>query len=146
MPRKKVVYTGDDLRRMRTETYGAGVREVARASLVAPSTVLRWESIAQLPRCPTGALRKILYVLRVRLCERRFPTGDKMGPHERLGLVEPASVPCGAKTRAGGPCKKPPVPGKRRCRLHGGLSTGPKTPEGRAKCANAARNRRTRAE
>ena len=27
--------------------------------------------------------------------------------------------------------------GKRRCRLHGGLSTGPKTPEGRARIAAA---------
>lgn len=31
---------------------------------------------------------------------------------------------CGAKTRAGKPCKKTPVEGKKRCRLHGGLSPG----------------------
>ena len=42
------------------------------------------------------------------------------------------STKCGAKTRSGVPCAKFPVEGKRRCRLHGGLSTGPKTPEGRA--------------
>jgi len=29
---------------------------------------------------------------------------------------------CGAKTRAGTPCKKSPLDGKVRCRLHGGLS------------------------
>jgi hypothetical protein len=28
-------------------------------------------------------------------------------------------------------CKRPPVPGRTRCRLHGGLSTGPRTPEGK---------------
>tara|TARA_A100001015_G_scaffold237903_1_gene270636 strand:- start:954 stop:1241 length:288 start_codon:yes stop_codon:yes gene_type:complete len=39
---------------------------------------------------------------------------------------------CGAKTRSGAPCAKFPIEGKRRCRLHGGLSTGRKTPEGRA--------------
>ncbi|WP_280922669.1 HGGxSTG domain-containing protein [Ruegeria sp. HKCCSP351] len=33
---------------------------------------------------------------------------------------------CGAKTRNGGQCQALVVPGKRRCRLHGGLSTGPK--------------------
>nr|WP_276525746.1 HGGxSTG domain-containing protein [Ruegeria profundi] len=33
---------------------------------------------------------------------------------------------CGAKTRTGGQCQARVVPGKRRCRLHGGLSTGPK--------------------
>lgn len=38
---------------------------------------------------------------------------------------------CGARTRSSGrPCQMPAVHGKRRCRLHGGLSTGPKTPAG----------------
>ncbi|WP_315901688.1 HGGxSTG domain-containing protein [Ruegeria arenilitoris] len=41
---------------------------------------------------------------------------------------------CGAKTRSGGRCKARVVPGKRRCRLHGGLSTGPK------KCARGKRS------
>lgn len=40
---------------------------------------------------------------------------------------------CGAKTRGGAPCKNPAVTGRRRCRLHGGRSTGAKTPEGLAK-------------
>ena len=39
---------------------------------------------------------------------------------------------CGAKTRSGMPCEKFPLASKRRCRLHGGLSTGPKTEAGRA--------------
>lgn len=34
---------------------------------------------------------------------------------------------CGAKTRAGGRCRKPAMPNGR-CRYHGGLSTGPKKP------------------
>ena len=33
---------------------------------------------------------------------------------------------CGAKTRRGSPCRCKPVPSKRRCKLHGGLSTGPR--------------------
>ena len=44
---------------------------------------------------------------------------------------------CGAKTRSGDPCCKAPLRGKSRCRLHGGLSTGPKTEEGRRKIAAA---------
>lgn len=32
---------------------------------------------------------------------------------------------CGAKTRNGGKCKLSPVNGKKRCKLHGGKSTGP---------------------
>lgn len=36
---------------------------------------------------------------------------------------------CGAKNRRGTTCQCPAMPNGR-CRLHGGLSTGPKTPEG----------------
>jgi hypothetical protein len=45
---------------------------------------------------------------------------------------------CGARTRRGEPCRLRVEPGKRRCRLHGGLSTGPRTPEGKARIAAAA--------
>ena len=31
---------------------------------------------------------------------------------------------CGAETRAGTACQSPPVAGRKRCRLHGGLSPG----------------------
>ena len=44
---------------------------------------------------------------------------------------------CDARTRSGGLCRKYPIAGKRRCRLHGGLSTGPKTREGKARIAAA---------
>jgi hypothetical protein len=36
---------------------------------------------------------------------------------------------CGAKTRRGTPCKGPAMTNGR-CRMHGGTSTGPRTPEG----------------
>ena len=39
------------------------------------------------------------------------------------------------------PCRMKKVPGKNRCRLHGGLSTGPTTPEGRARIAESNRRR-----
>ena len=53
------------------------------------------------------------------------PRGD---PH--------ASARCGAHTRAGGACRQPAMPNGR-CRLHGGLSTGPRTCAGRAVVAVA---------
>jgi len=57
-----------------------------------------------------------------------------------------ANVPkCGAKTRKGAPCKNPAMKNGR-CRLHGGLSTGPKTPEGRARCGNWKHGYYSRAE
>jgi hypothetical protein len=38
---------------------------------------------------------------------------------------------CGAQTRAGTSCRSPAM-GNGRCRMHGGLSTGPTSPEGLA--------------
>jgi hypothetical protein len=45
-----------------------------------------------------------------------------------------AAPRCGAQTRAGGCCRQPAMMAAP-CRLHGGLSTGPRTAEGRARCA-----------
>jgi hypothetical protein len=59
--------------------------------------------------------------------------------HVRItsGLAPPKAVlrvPCGARRRRDGlPCEALSVPGKRRCRWHGGASTGPRTDEGRAR-------------
>lgn len=46
--------------------------------------------------------------------------------------VDVAAMPlaCGARTRSGAPCRNMPVSRGRRCRMHSGLSTGPRTPEG----------------
>ena len=63
---------------------------------------------------------------------------------------------CGAKTRAGHPCGRYAMKNGR-CRMHGGLSTGPRTPEGRerarlagwkhGRCTNEAKaQRRTNRE
>jgi hypothetical protein len=48
---------------------------------------------------------------------------------------------CMARTRKGFPCVRRVVPGKCRCPNHGGLSTGPKTAEGKARIAAAQRAR-----
>jgi len=45
-------------------------------------------------------------------------------------------VVCGARRRRDGqPCQALSVPGKRRCKWHGGCSTGPRTAEGKARVA-----------
>lgn len=61
----------------------------------------------------------------------RFVRSSEKSPH-RL---------CGARTRKGTPCKAEALPGKKRCKFHGGLSTGPKTLEGRERIAAAQRKR-----
>jgi len=42
---------------------------------------------------------------------------------------------CGARTRAGTPCKSRTIYQSGRCKNHGGMSTGPKTAEGKARSA-----------
>lgn len=48
---------------------------------------------------------------------------------------------CGAKTRAGHPCRRKGAGAGGRCPNHGGMSTGPRTPEGRERIAEAQRQR-----
>lgn len=55
--------------------------------------------------------------------------------------AQACNVICGARTRKGTQCKAKALPGKKRCRFHGGLSTGPKTPEGRERVAQVQRER-----
>ena len=67
-------------------------------------------------------------------------------PLERRGRLRNHAPPgdflaaprCGARTRADGCCRQPAM-ANGRCRMHGGLSTGPRTAAGRACCAAARR-------
>lgn len=71
--------------------------------------------------------------------ERQDPMNPLLArlPDWRLMLLLAQSSPrCGAKTRAGTACRAPAM-GNGRCRLHGGLSTGPRTPEGLERLAQA---------
>ena len=65
-----------------------------------------------------------------------------------LKLYQKRYRKCGAKTRKGSPCQRRPHGWKQRCPLHGGLSTGPRTTDGRQRIAEAQRRRwaRWRAE
>jgi hypothetical protein len=52
----------------------------------------------------------------------------------RRGPTIGKRVVCGARRRRDGrACKALSVPGKKRCKWHGGMSTGPITPEGIAR-------------
>src|SRR5262245_35780795 len=74
---------------------------------------------------------------------RRLDAALAVEPAQRL--QSPAwrvvhGVECGARTRKGRPCKRPAYPNGR-CRNHGGLCTGARTAEGRARIAEAQRRR-----
>ena len=50
-----------------------------------------------------------------------------------------SKIRCGARRkRDGQPCQAPAL-ANGRCKFHGGMSTGPKTPEGKARCAEGFR-------
>ena len=56
-------------------------------------------------------------------------------------LLKPSPALCGASTRAGGSCQAKALPGSTRCKLHGGMSTGPKSESGRKAISDAQRHR-----
>lgn len=62
-----------------------------------------------------------------------------------MALIEgkPCTAPerkiCGARTRTGAPCKRKPVPGKKRCRNHGGFNRSDRTPQGRINAGKGLR-------
>src|SRR6266446_7000746 len=82
--------------------------------------------------CSEGACRERHW------CRQLFERGLS---HRGLPLKRKFRPRCCAKTRAGVPCITRVVPGKRRFRFHGGMSTGPKTKAGRARIAEAQRRR-----
>jgi hypothetical protein len=49
----------------------------------------------------------------------RLPLLATMALLQGKPYTEPERITCGAKTRTGAPCKRKPIPGKKRCRNHG---------------------------
>lgn len=153
--------TGAELRRLRR---AAGLTQAALAARagVHRETVGNWEAKAGPLPCRYGAVRRFLDALGIDpapyLPPRPEARPDPLEAHVQAALARwqerqaerlakqaaTRRVTCGAKTRKGSPCRHESEPGKRRCKFHGGRSTGAKTPEGRARIAEAQRQRWTR--
>lgn len=149
--------SGTDLQAARLAE-GVGVRELARRAGITHKAVQYWEAKPALD-LKGHAVKAMADALGVEL-----PAGEFLHTNARArgGVLssfavfgpfpEPAAKPkrvrCGARTRKGTPCRAKSEPGKRRCRFHGGKSTGPTTPEGKARIAEAQLKRwaRWRAE
>lgn len=56
--------------------------------------------------------------------------GDWLAKHAAAAKAAKRVI-CGAKTQSGNPCRGKSLPGTRRCKWHGGMSTGPRTAEGK---------------
>ena len=78
--------------------------------------------------------------------QNNFAALTKAGHATRFGPNWPGKR-CLAKTRRGTPCQNPAIKGPGRCKLHGGKSTGPRAPEGKARtiAARTKHGRRSRA-
>ena len=93
--------------------------------------------------CPATLMRHVDFQ---RTCGSCFVSGCKtlkaIGlDHYGEPLPPQNRPPCDAKARDGLKCKEKVVPGKTKCRLHGGKSTGPRTSAGKEQIASAQRNR-----
>jgi hypothetical protein len=78
-------------------------------------------------------------VIKIAIEIEKAPPMAKPGPHGK------DKQRCGARVRhRHGFCRKWPVPGKERCRFHGGCSTGPSTEDGKATSLAAMRAGRQR--
>lgn len=146
--------TGDDLKLLRK---ARGLSRPALAALagVHPDTVKYWEGKATVD-LRGHAPDRLLHALGLGGLSQKgdFPRprffakpGDFCAVTRARGGVLRGTVimagpkRCGARTRKGTPCRAKVLPGKARCRFHGGLSTGPKTVEGRDRIAEAQRRR-----
>jgi transcriptional regulator with XRE-family HTH domain len=124
--------------------------ELGRLAGLGRQTVSYWERRPKLD-LRAHALRQIAKFLALpappQLIRAFLAQESNEPPMRRLnGPLTGQRVRCGAKTRKGTPCAALSLPNKRRCKFHGGMSTGPKTPEGRERIAQAQRARWERAK
>lgn len=143
--------TGDELKGFRTAA-GLSRRALAELAEIHPDTVRYWERKARVdlrgwaPDRLLRALGKGDLVERQTFPARRTFGGFLASMRARDGVLGEKGKysqrqTCGARTRKGTSCRARAINGKGRCKFHGGMSTGPRTPEGRARIADAQRKR-----
>lgn len=125
-------------------------RHVGNGVMVESSKRLRpWrqdvKAAAEAARRATGPIDA---PVRLRMVWRGEVSESIAQARARMTPAVGSRVPCGAKRhRDGKPCEALSEPGKRRCRFHGGRSTGPRTEAGKARAlANLRRGRNSLSE
>ena len=79
-------------------------------------------------RFAAALLGILMFTSTAALAAKKVRIEDAHGWRDHLALAH-AAPRCGAQTRFGYLCSQPAMPNGR-CRMHGGKSTGPRTPEG----------------
>jgi len=140
--------TGDDLKQAR-KALALSRRHLAELCNLHPDTVRYWEKkplVDYAGQAPSLMIDKLGIprppVERTKRKQNQSAFGYLVTPKRaRHGVLEKQDSKCGANTRKGTKCRANALPGKTKCKLHGGLSTGPKTAEGRKRIAQAQRRR-----
>ncbi|WP_376873307.1 HGGxSTG domain-containing protein [Albirhodobacter sp. R86504] len=118
--------------------------DLGRLAGLGRQTVSYWERKPKVD-LRAHALRQIGMILALpppnRPIRKLWAQAFEEPPLRLIGPLTGQRVRCGAKTRKGTPCAAMSLPNKRRCKFHGGMSTGPKTQEGRDRIAQAQRDR-----
>ncbi|MBY6203172.1 helix-turn-helix domain-containing protein [Maritalea mobilis] len=145
---------GDDLRAARLHA-GLSRRALAQAAGLHPDTIRYCERKAEID-LRGYAVERMLKALGLGHISQRgvYPSARFQDAQRELfdtntgarGGVLPRNTrggqrTCGARTRKGTPCRAKALPGKTRCKFHGGASTGPRTADGRARISEAQRKR-----
>uniref|UniRef100_UPI0035690FAD HGGxSTG domain-containing protein n=1 Tax=Roseovarius sp. TaxID=1486281 RepID=UPI0035690FAD len=139
--------TGAELRAIR-ERERLSRPALAELAGLHPDSLKYWESKITID-LHGHAPQKMLKALGAghHLVNRDFNAGDFCAlTRARGGVLGKAGIlsgpkACGAVTRKGTICRAMAINGKGRCKFHGGMSTGPRTPEGRKRIADAQRRR-----
>lgn len=158
------IFTPMTGKRLQTSRRAAGISQTEMGALIGCSrhSVSYWETKVGPIKTRFGVPARMLVVLGIQTLpincisyrarehgvlgwvDRQQEALDKKSAHSRAKAAIRAAQhrqQCGAKTRKGHPCSNKSEPGRRRCKFHGGLSTGPKTIGGRTKIAEAQRSR-----
>ena len=156
--------TGAELRAYRKAAHLSQIALAQRAD-ISPSALKYWERKARI-KPSVWAVKRIAKALGIGVQPANLPqyaraggwgvtewgqTSGKLDAEVELKMVawrERAAlraarlrVVCGAKTRKDTSCRNLSEPGRKRCKFHGGKSTGPRTCEGKARIAEAQRAR-----
>lgn len=157
LPRSRGTMTGAELAAIR-KAAGLSQSELAQRAGVGRHAVSYWECKGQV-ELRAWAVKRIGNVLllpdKSAAIRRRASWAERQDARHAADLAamlarrkqaeaEAAAkrrVRCGAMTRKGMPCRAMSVPGKQRCKFHGGMSTGARTPEGVERIREAQRRR-----
>lgn len=143
--------TGDDLKQAR-KALALSRRHLAELCNLHPDTVRYWEKkplVDFAGHAPSLMINKLGIPLppaaRTKRKQNQSAFGYLVTPKRaRHGVLEKKDRKCGANTRKSTKCRAQALPGKARCKLHGGLSTGPKTAQGRKRIIEAQKKRRSK--